>query len=276
MVFDKVILTLTTTLFAAVVAAGCSSLLPLSHQNDAAGISTRIEAPRKQAMELADNAPLPRQPYDTAGKKIPYVAQPNPYTSAVTSVPQAARSQFIVASSLFREGKLKAAQTRFRGLTEKYPSLSGPWLKLGAIAEKDGKYDEAIKEYKTAISVNRNNVNAYIALGLLQRRQGQYSDAQNTYIEALHVWKDFPEAHLNLGILYDLYMNKPEDAQKHYEAYCFLTGNKDKKAHKWLAEVKQRTGILGSFIDIPPKDIAVVPVGQGDDKEPPSSAGSTS
>jgi tetratricopeptide (TPR) repeat protein len=276
MVFDKVILTLTTTLFAAVVVAGCSSLLPPIHQEGAAGNSTRIETARNQATALADNAPLPRQPYDPAGKKIPYVAQPNPYTTAVTAIPQAARSQFIVASSLFREGKLKAAQTRFRGLTEKYPSLSGPWLKLGAIAEKDGKYDEAMKKYKTAISVNRNNVNAYIALGLLQRRQGQYSDAQNTYIEALHVWKDFPEAHLNLGILYDLYMNKPEDAQKHYEAYCFLTGNKDKKAHKWLAEVKQRTGILGSFIDIPPKDIAVVPVGQGDDKGTPSSAGSTS
>ena len=276
MVSDKVILTLNATLLAAVFVTGCSSLVPVGHQANGAGGNTGIQTARPQALAPDDNALLPRQPYDPAGQKIPYVAQPNPYTTAVTAVPPAARSEFVVASYLFRAGNLKAAQTRFRELAEKYPSLSGPWVKLGAIAEKDGKYNEAVNDYKKATSVNRNNVNTYIALGLLQRRQGQFYDAQNTYIEALHVWKDFPEAHLNLGILYDLYMNKPEDAQKHFEAYCFLTGNKDKQAHKWLTEVKQRTGISGSFIDIPPKDIAVVPVGQDDDKGTPNNAGSSS
>ena len=53
-------------------------------------------------------------------------------------------------------------------------------------------------------------------------------------------------------------MNQPEQAQKHYEAYQFLTNGRDQKVHKWLVEVKQRTGIERSFIDIPPKGVAEV------------------
>jgi tetratricopeptide (TPR) repeat protein len=123
--------------------------------------------------------------------------------------------------------------------------------------------------------VNKNNVNAYIALGQLQRKQGYFSDAQNTYLEALNVWKDFPEAHLNLAILYDLYVNEPEEAQKHYEAYDFLTGRKDEKVKKWLVEVKQRTGIERSFIDIPPKEIVEVPVEKADDAGAAAGGGSS-
>ena len=172
---------------------------------------------------------------------------------------------YVVASSLLQQGRLKEARTQFLKLTEKYPSLSGPWVKLGTIAEREDKYDEAIKHYKEAINVNKNNVNAYIALGLVQRRQGYFSDAQTTYLAALDVWKDFPEAHLNLAILYDLYANKPEEAQKHYEAYSFLSGGKDEKVHKWLAEVKQRTGIEGSFIDNPPREIAEITIEEAED-----------
>jgi tetratricopeptide (TPR) repeat protein len=167
---------------------------------------------------------------------------------------------YVVASSLLQQGRLNAARTQFLKITEKFPSLSGPWVKLGTIAEKEEKYDEAITHYKEAINVNKNNVNAYIALGLVQRKQGYFSDAQNTYLAALDVWKDFPEAHLNLAILYDLYANKPEEAQKHYEAYSFLSGGKNEKAHKWLAEVKQRTGIEVSFIDNPPAEFAEITI----------------
>ena len=276
MVYGKYTLTLQATLLASVFIIGCSSLMPVAHQSNVAGDNVRAKNPGRQVIALADSAPLPQQPYNPAGQKMPYVPQPNPYTTPVAAAPAEVRQKFLIANYYFREGKQKAAQEHFRELTEKYPSLAGPWVKLGDIAEKDGKYDEAINNYKKAISVNKHNVNAYIALGLLQRRQGYFSDAQTTYLEALNVWKDFPEAHLNLAILYDLYMNRPEDAQKHYEAYCFLTGEKDDKVQKWLAEVKQRTGIESSFIDIPPKGIAVVPIEKAVDKGAPTAAGSSS
>jgi len=276
MVSARDIRTLKATLIVLAFIGGCSAVPPVAQRANDAGDNMRTHNPGGPIVVQADSAPLPRQAYSPAGQKIPYVPQPNPYTTQVAAAPADVRPKFLVANYLLREGKQKAAEEHFRVLTEKYPSLAGPWVKLGDIAEKGGKYDEAINNYKKAISVNKYNVNAYIALGLLQRRQGYFSDAQTTYLEALNVWKDFPEAHLNLAILYDLYINRPEEAQKHYEAYCFLTGNKDDKVQKWLAEVKQRTGIEGSFIDIPPKDIAVVPITKPDDSGARIAAGSSS
>jgi Tfp pilus assembly protein PilF len=159
---------------------------------------------------------------------------------------------FVAASAQLKDGNLAGAREKFEKMTGKYPHLSGPWVRLGDIAQREGKHAEAAGHYRKAISLNKKNVNAYTALALVQRRQGQFNSAQNTLIAALDVWKDFPEAHLNLAILYDLYANRPEAAQKHYEAYYFLSGKQDKTAHKWLIEVKRRTGIEESFIDNPP------------------------
>jgi tetratricopeptide (TPR) repeat protein len=151
-----------------------------------------------------------------------------------------------------KQGALDRAQEKFTALAEKYPDLSGPWVKLGEIAEGREQYEQAVRLYAEAVNRNKDNVNAYIALGMVQRRLGLFNDAQDTYLAALDVWKDFPEAHLNLAILYDLYAGAAETAQKHYEAYDFLTGSKDKNAQKWLVEVRNRTGITTSYIDNPP------------------------
>lgn len=253
---------LTATLLASVLQSGCNSLMPVKPQavtgtSDVAGTSD-IGTPEKHQAQVItpSDTPLPRQAYNAAGQKVAYVPQPNPYTTEVVTVSPEAKVIFAVANARLDKGDLSEAKQRFITLTEKYPSLSGPWLKLGVIAEAQEKYPEAIEHYQKAISINRNNVNAYIALGLLQRKQGYFSDAFNTYHAALTVWRDFPEAHLNLAILYDLYLNNAEEAQKHYEAYYFLTGEKDEKVQKWLVEVKHRTGIERSFIDIPPAKAA--------------------
>ncbi|MEN8130880.1 MAG: tetratricopeptide repeat protein [Pseudomonadota bacterium] len=264
-VSDKSCFTLAAMLIASAFVSACGSLMPIEKQTADKEIIGETKESHQSAVEPDGDVPLPRQAYNAAGEKIPYLPLENPYNADTTVIPQEARTKFVMASSLLQKGDLKDARTRFQALTEKYPSLSGPWVKLGTIAEKNEKYDDAIKHYKKAVSVNRNNVNAYIALGLVQRKQGYFPDVQKTYRQALDVWRDFPEAHLNLAIFYDLYMDKAEEAQKHYEAYYFLTGQKDEKVRKWLVEVKRRTGIETSFIDIPPKKIEGTPTEKSED-----------
>ena len=252
---------LTVVLLVPLVSSGCSALMPSSQLTSKMAGNGGPDMSARSVVVPTDNKSIPRQRYNSAGEKVPYVAQPNPYTTDTSAIPQEAKTMYVAASSMLSEGDLKGAHARFQQLTVKFPSLSGPWVQLGAIAEKNEDYDEAINLYEKAISVNKRNINAYIALGLTQRKQGNFSAAQKTYLNALHVWKDFPEAHLDLAILYDLYVNNPVEAQKHYEAYYFLTGGKDEKVRKWLVEVRRRTGIESSFIDIPPNGIASVPNG---------------
>jgi tetratricopeptide (TPR) repeat protein len=273
--YGKTCFALTMLFLLSVSVTGCVAVMPAGQPVKGAELTGFMGGSGGHAIRSGADAPLPKQSYDADGNKVPYVPQENPYTRSTASIPIEARSSFVVASSLLRQGNLKDAREQFLGLTEKYPSLSGPWVKLGTIAEQSGKYDEAIQHYKKAISVNRNNVNAYIALGLAQRRQGYFTDAQQTYIAALNIWRDFPEAHLNLAILYDLYADRAEEAQKHYEAYEYLTRNRDPKVHKWVVEVRRRTGIEGSFIDNPPKGIAEVPPRETDDTGTEANAGGT-
>lgn len=202
--------------------------------------------------EDTQGAFLPRQKYDAQGKKIPYVAAPNPYTEQSKPVPPEARAAFADGVALLKSGNLRMARKGFRAMTKTFPELSGPWVKLAEIAERREKPEKAREAYQKALEVNPANVNAYLKQAVFERRQGEFARARDVYLAALKTWKDFPEAHLNLAILYDLYMNRPEDAQPHYEAYDFLTGGQDPKVADWLIEIRRRTGIETSFIDKPP------------------------
>jgi hypothetical protein len=72
---------------------------------------------------------------------------------------------------------------------------------------------------------------------------GNFTQSKRIYADVLKIWKDFPEAHLNLGVLYDVYLNDNIKAQKHIEAYQFLTGGRNEEVAGWLLEIQGRTGV---------------------------------
>ncbi|MBW0147523.1 tetratricopeptide repeat protein [Marinobacter arenosus] len=245
----------TGALMTAVLLSGCAGL------GTVGGQGSTPEAPAKKVVESKPSAPndgeasqryLPQQAYDKQGNKIAYEPSPNPYTGTSEPVPPEAVTRFRKADSLMADEQYREARKAFEAITRDYPDLSGPWVKLGELAEIGERMERAEKSYKKALEVNPENVNAYLALALFQRRSGDFEAARDTYIAALALWKDFPEAHLNLAILFDLYMNQPALAQPHFEAYDFLTSGDNPRVADWLIEIRRRTGIETSFIDNPP------------------------
>ena len=195
---------------------------------------------------------LPHQAYDEKGLKIPYVAAENPYLKQTGTISKGSVLLFIEAKKALAADDEKTAVQKLKVIAEKDPSLAGPLVMLGDISMTNERYAEAADYYQKALTINDVNVNAWLGLGEAQRRQGEFIAAQNTYAKALQQWSDFPEAHLNLGVLYDLYLNIPQQAQAHYEAYLFLTNKKTHAATDWYQEVQSRTGITASFIDAGP------------------------
>ncbi|TQV76939.1 tetratricopeptide repeat protein [Aliikangiella marina] len=186
---------------------------------------------------------IPQRTKDAeTGLLVPYVAELNPYTTQSSRIDVDSVKNFIAAKNAVQNGNLKQAKLLLNKITLNDAELSGPWVVLGDIARQQNDSETAIASYKKAIEINLDNVNAYIRLAILQRELGQFIDSQNTYSWALSRWKDFPEAHLNLAVLYDIYLNKPLKAQRHMEAYLFLTEGKNKRHTKWLEEIQSRTG----------------------------------
>ena len=192
---------------------------------------------------LSSDAFIPVISKDKDGLPLPYQPAPDPYSSQKGRIDKDAIVQFIESKRHFSSGNDKQASSIASSLIESEPKLSGPWVVLGDVAFRKEEFIEAEDHYLKAIQININNINAYLKLALAQRKQGKYLIAQNTYVAALEQWSDFPEAHLNLAVLYDLYLNHPIRAQRHYEAYQFLTDGRDAVASKWLAEINQRTGM---------------------------------
>jgi tetratricopeptide (TPR) repeat protein len=180
---------------------------------------------------------------DRKEQLVPYVADVNPYLKRQGSVRSDSVELFIQAKRALKSNDFGRAQTILTELTDTNKRLSGPWVMLGDIAVEKNKLDLAEQHFSKAILINKNNVNAYLRLANVKRMQGDFSKAKNTYADALSLWKDFPEAHLNLGVLYDVYLNDNIKAQKHIEAYQFLTDGDNNEVAQWLLEIQSRTGL---------------------------------
>ena len=188
---------------------------------------------------------IPSLEKDKEGNIKPYLPAENPYAALKGKIKKESIVAFIDGKRLYTAGKYDKAEAAFKKITELDKKLSGPWVYLGDIAaeKKQPELEKAEESYKKAIEVNPKNVNAYLRLALTQRKLGKFLLAQNTYAAALNVWKDFPEAHLNLAILYDVYLNHPIRAQRHMEAYQFLTQGQSTEVAEWLQDIQKRTGM---------------------------------
>ncbi len=192
---------------------------------------------------------IPVQKYDDkTSTYLPYEPQENPYLALKGRINKKAVTGYIEARRLYRAKKYDAAAKVLNNVVELDKKISGPLVMLGDIAVQNKQMDKAVEYFEKAITVNAKNINAYVKLAHAKRILGEFLPAQNVYADALAVWPDFPEAHLNLGILYDVYLNHPLRAQKHMEAYQFLTGGGDAKVAAWIGEIQGRTGIKTNFI----------------------------
>lgn len=195
--------------------------------------------------------PVPK--VDKEGNAIPYEAKPNPYLLQKGRIDKESISKFVEAKRALKFKQDAQAERMLLDLTKSDKTLSGPWVLLGDIASDKKDFPKAIEYYNQAILVNPGNLNAYMHLAMTQRLSGDYLRAQNTYAKALTAWPDSPEAHLNLAVLYDIYLNHPLRAQKHMEAYQFLTAGRNKEVANWLNEIQKRTQVPVTLNVEPPK-----------------------
>jgi tetratricopeptide (TPR) repeat protein len=185
---------------------------------------------------------------DGAGVALPYVRAENPYVLQKGKIKKEFIAKYIEATRAVKLKQYDQAEHILQTLTLEDKKLSGSWVLLGDISVEKNDYVTAVAHYQKALEINEKNTNAYLRLAKAQRMSGDFLRAQNTYAKLLFLWRDCPEAHLNLAVLYDIFLNHPLQAQKHMEAYQYLTGGENEDAAKWLVEIQQRTGVPVSLI----------------------------
>jgi tetratricopeptide (TPR) repeat protein len=68
------------------------------------------------------------------------------------------------------------------------------WYDAGYAASQAESYQKAIRNFRRALSMNRNYAEAYNMLGFCQRKVGKVKEALSNYEKALKLKPNFPEA----------------------------------------------------------------------------------
>ncbi len=154
-------------------------------------------------------------------------------------VPAAALTLYEQATAIMAAGDFVEAELRFKEFLLQYPEYPGAYVNL-AIIETMRHNDEAARvSLDAALALNPEYPAALNQLGQLLRRNGDFSGAEATYLKAVTVNPDYALAHYNLGVLYELYLQRLDDALTHFEAYQALVAE-DKQVEKWIADLRRR------------------------------------
>ena len=77
---------------------------------------------------------------------------------------------------------------------------SETWFYMGLSYGKDKKYEEAIKAYSKALTLNPNLAGAYNNRGVAKARLGYYKEAKSDYDDAIRLKPDYALAYNNRGV----------------------------------------------------------------------------
>ena len=83
------------------------------------------------------------------------------------------------------------------------PHFAKPHNNLGNIYHRKGKLDEAISEYKKALVINPNFVEAHYNLGVAYGRKGKLDEAISEHRKVITIKPNFAVAHYNLCVSYN-------------------------------------------------------------------------
>ncbi len=158
--------------------------------------------------------------------------------------------RFQTGTRLLDKGEVDEARILFETLRDEYPEVSVFYLNLGVAYKRLERFEEAIQAYRQAISISDRNPNdgyaeAHYNLGILLREQGDFKGAEAVYLRAIDLAPAFQDAHFNLAVLYDLYLNEPAKAVRHYQAHMALTTGVDEEVNIWISALQKRLNETG-------------------------------
>ncbi len=160
--------------------------------------------------------------------------------SAPPAISPDVRKDYGRALKLMKKERYAQAEPLLRNLIQRAPQLAGPHTNLGIVYARTGRPKEAEQAFLKAIELKPDSAPAYNQLGILYREAGRFKEARDAYEKALAIDPDYAYAHLNLGITFDLYLQQPRLALKHYEDYQRLQKKEDKEVKLWIIDLQRR------------------------------------
>jgi tetratricopeptide (TPR) repeat protein len=121
------------------------------------------------------------------------------WTDAVAKMPGNAGARNNLGNALAEQGRFPEAIAQYREALRLVPDFDDPHYNLGNALAKTGQFQEAIEHYRAAVAVRPKDAAIRYALGEALRRLGRTGEAQGQYEEALGGASDSVEVWCGLG-----------------------------------------------------------------------------
>jgi tetratricopeptide (TPR) repeat protein len=139
------------------------------------------------------------------------------------------------------QGRYDEAVKEWRDTIRADPDDAAAHYNLGVLLKDQGRYDEAEKEYRDAIRADPDLAAAHSNLGSLLNDLERYDEAEEEYRDAIRADPDLAEPHANLCLLF-LKTERPEEAKKEFEVAKELFKNQGRDEYvKKVEELLSRT-----------------------------------
>ncbi len=142
------------------------------------------------------------------------------YTSAVDLGgvdPAVVDSYVALALIKNQQGRREEAQKVLQAARDRLPRSPKIHEALGQLALAEGRYDAAIEEFKSALSLDTTDVGAKFRLGTALRRAREFDAALRLFEEVTAVDRDYPGLALERGLLFEA-SGRSEEALQSFEA----------------------------------------------------------
>ena len=116
-----------------------------------------------------------------------------------------------------KEGRMDDAIREFRTAIQKNPNYASPYNNLGAAYDKEGRTEDALDAYRAARQINPDYAEVYFNMGKLYDKQRRIDQAVKEYLTAIEMDPDYAEAHNNLAIAYAA-LGRTDDAIREFQA----------------------------------------------------------
>jgi len=146
-----------------------------------------------------------------------------------------------------QQGKLDEAIAKYKTAISINPNYPDAHYNLGNACKEQGKLDEAVVEYKIALIINPNCAKAYGNLGLAYQEQGKLDEAIAEYKTVIGINPKEAKAHYNLGLVYQK-QGKLNEAIAKYKAAISITPD-DEIAHYNLGNAYREQDKFDKAID---------------------------
>jgi Flp pilus assembly protein TadD len=162
------------------------------------------------------------------------------WINVIEEYPDAMFPHYNLGLAYSKEGRLDEAVKEYKIALRLNPFYGDAHNNLGLAYYLQGKLDEAIVEYRTALILNANDVTAYNNLGLAYLDLGMFDKAIKEFKAALRLKPDYAGAHNNLG---NVYLNQGRLNDALYEVKIALELDAGSAAfHDSLGEIYIKLG----------------------------------